>query len=92
MSKVKRTHADVADALIASADRGTAPRPSPAAIVALRKVIAYNDTRPRSGASGRVSRDAAVQMLRESFGWDHGAHALEAFVKRALGRKSWGTP
>ncbi len=86
-------HHDPVAALIAAAhaSMGTAIDPSPDAIAALRKIFAHNDARPRSGACGRVSRIAAVRMLREAYGWAYGEPALEALSRR-LGRKSWGQP
>lgn len=85
--------ADPAAALIARAVGAAydGHRLSEDAIEALRKIFAHNDACARSG-SGRVSRGAAAQMLRESFAWAGGEHALESACRRVFGRKSWGSP
>lgn len=89
-TKSKTPATSPADALIASARKsGYAPMPSDDAVSALLQVLKHNDSQPRN--NGRVSRLAASEMLRDSYGWNHGQSALESLCRR-LGRTSWGKP
>lgn len=80
-----------ADALIAKAQtKVLTPFPEEAR-EAMLKIFAHNDSCSRSG-SGRVSRAAAVDMLREHFGFTGGEAALESACKRVFGRRTFGSP
>lgn len=75
-----------ADALISRAAMSTSrvPSPSDAALVQLRKLLAYND----AGAGKRLGRGQAITML-QSYGWQGRSHdAIEALCK-SLGRFSY---
>jgi hypothetical protein len=63
--------------------------PSPKALAELRKLLEHNDTVARSGA-GRVSADAAIEMLR-AYGWKGAGRGSLNAVCRQLGRHSYGT-
>ena len=84
--------ADPAANLIAKVARGTQLEDaSPAALAALRQLCAHNDV--TSAPTKRVGSQAAIDMLREHYEW-RGASisALNSLCRRALGRRSWGTP
>jgi hypothetical protein len=83
-----------AAALIAKAQASTHTTiavPSDVALAELRKVLAHNDARGVS-SRGRVSREAAIEMLK-ALGWTgSGRSALDALCRAQLGRRSYGTP
>jgi hypothetical protein len=83
--------ASPADALISKAKTGTGiAMPSVAGLNALRVVLDHNDT--QSGPTKKVGSQAAIDMLRDHYGWcGQSVVGLNAVCRRAFGRKSWGT-
>lgn len=79
-----------ADALIAEASskgEDRLPDLPPDAKAAVIKILAHND---KSSRLKRVTCDAVVEMLQARYGWQHGKDSFVRWVKRELGRKSWG--
>ena len=91
--KIKKTAGpSPADALIAKVASGTMrAQPPPEALAALRKILTHNDA--TSAPNKRVGSQAAIDMLQEHYGWQGASiSSLNTLCRRALGRKSWGTP
>lgn len=85
-------NADPAAALIASVSRGTTRDDPPAeAIAQLRRLCEHNDS--QTANVKKVGSQAAVEMLQAHYAWKGSSKsALDSLCRRALGRKSWGTP
>lgn len=78
--------------LIAAARAKVAALPSAEGIEALRQLCTHNDSISRSGP-GRVSADEAITMLRSHYSWSSNSRtALNTVCRKALGRRSYGTP
>ncbi len=81
-----------ADDLIAARQEQSRPKVPPMSKEAraeVEKVLAYNDGVTRMA---RVSAAALREMLKESYGWDHGHGTLNRYCQEVLGRKGWAEP
>ena len=60
--------------------------PTDAARKEVQAIIKYNDSAP---ARMRVQQEKVLEMLREDYGWAHGRHAFNSWLKLRFNRKSW---
>lgn len=60
--------------------------PPEAARAEVEAILKYNDSAP---ARRRVQQDKVLEMLREDYGWQHGRHAFNSWLRHRFGRKSW---
>lgn len=84
------TAPDPVQALIDKAARGTTKSAPPEVIDAVRRFVEHNDA--NSAPTKKVGADVAITVL-QGLGWvGQSKSALDSLCRRALGRKSWGTP